>query len=221
MPPKRSPQKLLDLFANKKVVDLPTIRSALGDVSVQTTFRYLSLVPYRRSYNHNGRYYTLYRPKRFGASGLWSYEGIHFSEHGSLRNTVCRLVHEAQAGATHRELQQTLQVRVHNTLLHLLKNNEICRESLTGFFVYLHIEAQVRDAQLHKRRLMVSAAKVETEVTDAMIIAVLLELIRRPRATRADVARHLRGHAPPVTANHIDAIFRRYDLDHLGEKGGP
>ena len=65
MPQPRSPQKLTKLFAKQKVVDLPAIRGALGGASVQTAFRYLQLVPYRRSYNHNGRYYALYRACRF------------------------------------------------------------------------------------------------------------------------------------------------------------
>ena len=134
-------------FADKKVVDLPTIQNALGKVSVPTAFRYLKLVPYRCSYNHNGRYYALYGASRFDRSGLWSFQGIHFSVDGTLRNTVRRLVREAPAGATHSELQLQLQLRVHNTLLELWSNDEIGRESLAGFYVYLHPEDQVRRGQ--------------------------------------------------------------------------
>jgi hypothetical protein len=220
MPTPRSPQKLVDLFAEKTVVDLPAIQIALGEISVQTAFRYLKLVPYRRSYNHNGRYYALYEASRFDRFGLWSFKGIRFSVDGSLRNTVRRLVHEAPAGATHRELQTQLQIRVHNTLLELWRKAEISRESLAGFYVYFHREASVREAQLTRRREQIAAQEVETEVTDAIVIEVLLVLIRYPGSQFAKVVRRLRGSSPPIRAEHVRVVFDRYDLEHLEEKGG-
>jgi hypothetical protein len=44
---------------------------------------------------------------------------VHFSVDGSLAQTVRRLVYEMEAGATHRELQERLRVRVHTTLMTL------------------------------------------------------------------------------------------------------
>ena len=220
MPQPRSPQKLIQLFAKQKVVDLPAIRGALGGASIQTAFRYLQLVPYRRSYNHNGSYYALYQACRFDRFGLWSFDGIHFSVDGSLRNTVRRLVHEAPAGATHSELQLQLQLRVHNTLLELWRKAEIGRESLAGFYLYLHPEETVREAQLARRREQLAAEQVETEVTDAVVIEVLLILLRYPGARLAEVVRRLRGRSPPIKAEHVRIVFGRYDLEHLGEKGG-
>ena len=220
MPKSRSPQKLIELFDKKLVVELPAIQKALGNVSVQTAFRYLKLVPYRRSYNHNGRYYALYEASRFDRGGLWSVRGIHFSVDGSLRNTVQRLVLEAPAGATHRELQSQLQIRVHNTLLELWRKAEIGRESLAGFYVYLHPEDTAREAQLSLRREQVAVQQVEAEVTDTIVIEVLLTLIRYPGSQLAEVVRRLRGHTPPIKAEHVRVIFDRYDLEHLGEKRG-
>ncbi len=221
MPKSRTPDKLLELFADRKVVDLSTIRSALGDVSVQTAFRYLKLVPYRRSYNHNGRFYALFNASRFDRTGLWSFKGIHFSLDSTLGSTVRRLVHEAPAGATHRELQLLLQLRVHNTLLELWRKDEIGRESLAGFYVYLHPEDKVQKAQLKRRHEQLALQKVEGELTDAIVIEVLLVLIRYPDSQLAEVVRRLRGHSPPIRAEHIRVVFDRYDLEHLGEKGGP
>ena len=53
----RSIEVLFELFKAEKVVDLPRIEKVLGGVSAMTAFRYLKQVPYRRSYNYNGRYY--------------------------------------------------------------------------------------------------------------------------------------------------------------------
>lgn len=114
MAKKRSAELLRQLLVSETIVDLPRIESALGDVSTMTAFRYLRQVPYRRSYNHNGRYYCLHEPSRYDRFGLWSWNNIHFSVDGSLGKTVRRVVYEMEAGATHRELQERLRVRVHN-----------------------------------------------------------------------------------------------------------
>lgn len=220
MPATRSTQKLTELFRRKTVVDLPAIQKALGEVSVQTVFRYLKLVPYRRSYDHNGRYYTLYDASRFDRSGLWSIEGIHFSVDGSLKNTVRRLVYEASAGATHKELQLQLQLRVQNTLLELWQKAEISRVSPAGFYVYLHTDESVREAQLTKRREQLAVQQARAEITDAIVIEVLLTLVRYPDTRFAGVVRRLQGHSPPITAEHVRIILSRYDLENIGEKGG-
>jgi len=216
----RTPEKLTKLFQKQTIVDLPTIQRALGDVSIQTAFRYLKLVPYRRSYDHNGRYYILSDSSRFDRLGLCSVKGIHFSVDGSLRDTVRRLVHEAAAGATHRELQLQLQLRVQNTLLELWRKAEICRESSAGFYVYLHTDDAVREAQLAKRQEQLVVQQAQAEITDSSIIEVLLTLVRYPHAKFAGVVRRLQGHSPPITAEHVRIILDRFNLEHLGEKGG-
>jgi hypothetical protein len=108
----RSAETLVDLFASETVADLPRLQVALGGASSMTAFRYLRQIPYRRSYNHNGRYYCLHEPSRYDRLGLWGKGDVHFSVDGSLGQTVRRLVYEMEAGATHRELQERLRVRV-------------------------------------------------------------------------------------------------------------
>ena len=225
MPTERSQQALLGLFAAETVVDLPAICGALGDVSAMTAFRYLRQVHYRRSYNHNGRYYTLHEPSRYDRGGLWSWRDVHFSVDGSLKDTVRRLVHEAEAGATHREIQDRLHVRVHNALLGLLRVGEIDREQLAQVYVYLHFDIPVREAQLRRRReMMVDAqhrgSESAVEASDRVVIQVLLTLIRHPSSKVADVTRRLRGSVPPITVDQVRTVFARYDLDALGEKRG-
>lgn len=219
---RRSPQLLVDLFTSKTIVEFTDIKEALGDASVQTVFRYLKKVPYRRSYNHNGRYYALHEPSRYDQFGLWSWKGIHFSVDGSLKHTTRRLVMEAEAGASHRELQQRLQTRAHNTLLHLVGKKEISREEVARHFIYLHPDPRLRTAQLAKRHEMIEAHRFEFEqVTDAVVIQVLLILIRYPGSRAGDVSRRLKGHSPPITMQHVRVVFDRYSLDDVGEKGGP
>jgi len=79
MPNIRSTKVLLDLLKKKTVVELKDIRTSLGEVSSMTAFRYLKKIPYRRSYNHNGRYYCLHEPSRYDSLGFFYWKGMHFS----------------------------------------------------------------------------------------------------------------------------------------------
>ncbi|MEJ2327205.1 MAG: hypothetical protein P8Y25_10480 [Chromatiaceae bacterium] len=219
----RSAETLVHLFASETVVDLPHIREALGGVSSMTAFRYLKQIPYRRSYNHNGRYYCLHEPSRYDRVGLWSVGDVHFSVDGSLGQTVRRLVYEMEAGATHKELQERVRVRVHNTLLTLLRRGEIERERLAQLYVYLHRDAAIREAQIQRRCALLNAgqtARLATGIPDEIVIQVLLTLLHHPGAKAAEVVRYLRGHSPPISFEQIDAVFVRYDLESIGKKRG-
>ncbi len=223
MAKKRSPELLRQLLVSETVVDLLRIESALGGVSPMTAFRYLRQLPYRRSYNHNGRYYCLHEPSRYDRFGLWSCNNIHFSVDGSLGKTVRRLVYEMAAGATHRELQERLRVRVHNTLLTLLRQGKVDRERIAQVYVYLHRDPVIRRDQIERRHALIGAVEtvsVEVEVDDRIIIEVLLVLLRHPGSKAAEVVRYLRGHSPPITMAQVRIIFARYELDSIDKKGG-
>jgi len=219
----RSADKLLELFARKPVVNLPEIQAALGGVCAMSAFRYLRMVSYRRSYNRNGAFYCLHDPSRYDRLGLWSLEGIRFSVDGSLRSTVQRLVQEAAPGATQRELSDWLRVRVQNTLLGLVRDGQLSRELVEALYVYLHADPSVAKEQLSRRRAELAAGRVQEPgqadlPAEAAIIQILLALIRHPGQGAGDVARRLRGHAPPIPLRQVQAVFSRYGLD---EKGGP
>jgi hypothetical protein len=218
-----SPETILKLFESKTVVDLPTIQTAMDGASVMSVFRYLRKLPYRRSYNHNGRYYTQHDPSRYDRFGLWSYGDIYFSVDGSLKNTVRRLVYEAHAGVTHQELYECLRVRVHNTLYELLGKGEIGRERVLSIYIYLHIDDSVQKEQLKRRREQIAyqqAAAAEGKVSDQIIIQVLLTLIHHPGAKAADIVRYLQGHSPPISMSQVSIVFAHYDLENSGGKKG-
>lgn len=51
-----------------------------------------------RSYNKNGRYYTLPDVPEFDAHGPWRWRGILFSQYGNLTQTVIELIRRSEAG---------------------------------------------------------------------------------------------------------------------------
>lgn len=223
MPRHRSPQMVSALLESRPVVTFDEIQSTLDKASRATVFRYLKKVPYRRSYNQNGRYYTRHEPCRYDRLGLWAHNGIYFSRDGSLKATVYRFVEEGDAGWTHRELRDLLRVRVQFILVEAVRSRAIDRERMEGVYVYVNKDPVVKAAQLERRRQRIREAAaaadvVALEVAGAVVIQVLLVLLRHRGSEPADVVRRLRGHSPPVSRAHVDAVFARYQL---GEKGGP
>jgi hypothetical protein len=223
MAEKHPREALIQLFSSKLIIELQDMKTALEGVSAMTVFRYLKQISYRRSYNHNGRYYTLYKPSKFDRCGIWNRGDILFSIDGSLLNTVRRFVHESDAGATHRELQDILKTRVHNALAELTRKGQLERERLTAVFVYLHSDPTVKEKQLQRRRERIASKRAvvldsdEDLLSDAIVIQVLLTLIRHPGSNPGQVVRRLRGHSPPIKLQQVSSVFTRYNL---GEKGG-
>ncbi len=219
----RSCEAITELLASTDVVQFKDIQTALDHASRATAFRYLKHVPYQRSYNYNGRYYTRKHSARYDRHGLFSCGDIHFSRDGSVSETLKRLVRESISGLTARELQALLQVRVQVFLLDAVRHNAVTREKIGGLYTYLHTDSAVRESQLQQRREQVEAresALADGLLTDAVIIAVLLTLLHHPEAKAADVVRYLQGHSPPIPMLQVNAVFARYDLASIGKKGG-
>lgn len=218
---KKRIRQLQSFLKVESVVEFSQIQTALGGASRATVFRHLAQVDYRRSYNFNGRFYTRHDPQRYDTRGLYSFKGIQFSRDGNLSATVVRLVCESTAGKTQRELQDLLQVRAQSVLLEAVRQNKIAREDFQGLYLYLHPDKKSRLVQLTCRSEMLEERRFEAEeVTDRVVIEVLLVLIRYPGSRPGDVERRLKGRTPPIGLRHVQLVFDRYDLDAVGEKGG-
>ena len=215
---RRSPQMLVELLVSKAVVELGDIRKALGGASRSTAFRYLEQVPYRSSYNHNGRYYTAHDPARYDRWGLLAVGDKYFSIDGTLKATVVRLVRESEAGWTQTELQDLLRVRVQLFVLAALHDGALERETIGRSYVYLHADPEMREAQLRRRHERVAEPVPAIEIDHELVVRVLLVLLRHPGSLPGDVVRRLQGRSPPVSRGQVDGVFAQYGLD---EKGGP
>ena len=95
---------LIDLFRQQTVATLPEIMAALGTGARRTAFRKLKEIPYRASYSHRGRYYTLDELIDFDQHGLWSFHDVRFSVAGTLLAAAATMVSDAPAGQFSEEL---------------------------------------------------------------------------------------------------------------------
>ena len=119
--------RILALFRRVAVMDLPTLRAKMDGRSVRSLYRDLDEIGYLSSASHTGRYYTLREGAHFDSDGLWQHGGVLFSRDGTLKETVVRLVEQADAGQRHRELALRVGLRVHNTLADLVAAERLAR----------------------------------------------------------------------------------------------
>jgi hypothetical protein len=200
-----------ELYRTKRVALLDDLREALRTQSRTTIFRILSTAGYLTSYSHAGRYYTLKRIPKFDSHGIWLHRGIGFSQHGTLRATVIHLVEISPAGETHSELQEVLQLRMHDTLRLLIQDHALTRKQFQDAYLYLSSKAKRASAQWALRQQLAVAA-VPVELDPSRVIDVLIDVVRHPSDDADAVSRRLRALGHAVTGEQVEAVFTRYDL---------
>lgn len=170
--------KLTTLFESKEIVTLDELALALGTDAKATIFRKLKEIDYRTSYSHRGRFYTLADEDKFDVLGLWSFEDIHFSSYGTLRETAASLVSLSDAGLYAGELGAMLHVEVGDVLLHLVKKKRLRREQFSKGYLYCSSEPKVRRHQVAMRRAAESEAVAGRlpagEIPDELKAAIVL-----------------------------------------------
>lgn len=211
--PAESMQALTALFRSRPVAELDTLFDTLETRSRMSVFRRLSTIGYLTSYTHAGRFYTLRGLPAFDAEGLWCHQGICFSRHGSLKSTVIHMVEQSDSGRTQHELQLRLRIRVHNTLLDLVRQTRIGREPWAGQYLYVSVDMARATAQLALRRSHVERAAA-SEVAASAVIDVLLELVRSAGilVDARSVAERLGARGIMVTPEQVEEIFSRHGV---------
>jgi len=154
--------RLRDAFHRCQVLVLRDMMEVLGTGAKMTVVRRLRELDYRASYSHAGKYYTLTEAGRWNDHGLWAWDGIRFSRHGTLLATLPYLIDTAPAGRFAEELEAELGVRVHNGLATLHQRGRVERRQLGGAFLYLSTTGGERQLRRHLRILEKREPEVAT-----------------------------------------------------------
>ena len=206
---------LQKLVRRVPVVTLETLFRTLGTRSRMTAFRRLRQTGYLSSFTHGGSYYTLNDIPKFDEQGLWFHRDIGFSRAGTLKQTVAVQVEQTPEGRTHGELQHLLRVRVHNTLLDLLRQGRIGRERLRRVYLYVSADPQRAAEQLTERRELAAVfAEVFRVATDEEVVEVLVEALRAaPGIPEPDiVAGRLVARGIRLEPHHIEQVYEEHGL---------
>lgn len=205
------------IFRRRQIADLAELKHALGTPSRTTVFRVLSSAGYLTSYSHGGRYYTLRSIPRFDEAGLWAHREALFSKDGTLRATIVRMVGAAPAGKTHEELQAQLRLRVHDTLLDLVRDHRIGRADLDRFYLYVNADKAAGKGQVAQRRRILSAEPSPAALPEQnLLIEVLLAVIHQPDEGPDGVAAALDRQGRRVSREQVEAVFARYGFKKKG-----
>lgn len=211
-----SKTSLKKLFRKHKVLDLQKLSQALGTTSRMSIFRRLQLIGYYSSYTHKGAYYTLIDIPRFDGYGLWFFQGIGFTNFGTLKAAVIELVEHSEAGYTHRELEALLHIRLHNTLLILVREKRIERKRIEKQFVYCSTHPRTAAEQEVQRTKRLSL-EVDSRValSEEIIIEVLLEIIRAGQVLIGPelVRQRLMARQIPVNIKQIEQVYKNHGLE--------
>ena len=108
-------------------------------------------------------------------------------------------------------------------LLAAVRQRALQRERMGGVWVYHSSDPAVGDAQRRARQARTDerrASEAAAALEPTVIIEVLLVLIRHPGSSPVQVARRLQGRAPPIVLSQVSAVFTRFHLEQVGEKGG-
>ncbi len=192
-------------------MDMQALRAATGGRSRRSLCRDLRAAGYLSSYSHAGRYYTLADIPRFDSHGLWRHHGVGFSHAGTLKQTVVELVDAAERGLSHSELERLVRVRVHNTLLSLVRESRIGRESMGRVYLYVSVDTIRATDQVERRKASAPAKPLPTEV----VIAVLVEALQASEVLAASsvVAERLAARAISVTAEQVEQVYAQHELE--------
>ncbi len=137
--------------------------------------RYLNLSGYYSSYSHNSKWYTIASVCRFNRDGLWTYNSICFSKHGTLKNTIFHFIDESRSGLTSGELSQKLGVICYSVLNQLCKRGGLNRLKTSRGFVYLSNNSEKYSQQR-------SVLETLETLSPQIAVLVLVEHIKHPEA---------------------------------------
>jgi hypothetical protein len=142
------PAAIQDHLRKHKIATLPQLNQALGANADLTVFRKLRELDYLSSYSHSGRFYSLPSIVRFDEQGLWSFQNVWFSRHGTLLSTLVAFVNRSPKGCFADELAQALHVEVHESLRQLVEQGRLERTQTASHYLYTSADSTKRKEQI-------------------------------------------------------------------------
>ena len=201
---------VIEKFKNKKVVTVVVLAAWLS-CSIATARRRLKAWRAYTSYNHNGRYYTLPEIADFDRNGLWRYQGVFFSKHGNLKQTVVHLVTHSAQGLSGAELGELLGLQPRSFLSHFRDHPEIDRENLMRRWIWFAADPKIREQQ-KQTRLVQAVTKGSRMPTDMEAVMILVDLIQHPDSDLEQVARRLKPKGVDIDVDSIRLLLAHHGL---------
>ncbi len=204
-------QTIENHFVEKNVLTLKDL-SQFFNVSVRTIQRIIGPLDTIKSYDHNGRYFSLKKLAHFDSTGIWKYKDIHFSKYGTLKNTLVAIINNSSEGMDASQIKEALDLDTRSFLFQYKDVGGIRREKVGKHYVYFSADRQRFLQQLSNRKQSLeSQAQAPLEGTAA--IYVLVETIRHPGFSFEQLSQHLGKHGIKVKPEVIRDFFIFYGIE--------
>lgn len=210
------PVKISRLLKANQVMTLRQLSDELKGRARSSLFRDIQSLSIISSFTHAGKYHALSATPVFDATGLWFYQKIGFSKYGTLKATLVHWIETTPVGKTHQELQEALQVPVHNTLKALVASQKITRQLMPNrLYVYLHGD-QTRAQRQYARRVAMKSSSLSKIRLPArwLVIEILAEIIRSCNVTveSRHLSQQLALRGIEVSADEISCVLTFHDI---------
>ena len=201
-------EKTMHHFVSAQVMTLSHLEILLS-CSQRSVQRYLSKWGSLRSYNHNGKYFSLPSIAHFNSVGIWKYHDIGFSQFGNLKETVVQLVTRAPAGLTASELSKILSVNAHSFISQFRVDPRLKREKWEGVLVYFCSKHDICIAQKRERFINQPQAIFPSD-TQAVII--LVSLLKDSKATIEELSKSINKEHKSISIAMIERLLEYHGL---------
>lgn len=195
-------------FISAQVMTLSQLEVLLS-CSQRSVQRYLSKWCCIRSYNHNGKYFTLPAIAHFDSFGIWKYNDVGFSRFGTLRETVVHLVASSPAGLTASELGDVLSVNAHSFISQFRADLRLKREKCEGVLVYFCSDQDIRITQ---KQVRFTDPSVVTFPSDTQAVAILVSLLKNPKATVEVLVKIINKEHHDVSIIMVERLLERHGV---------
>jgi len=196
-------------FIEKNVLTLQNLSQVLS-VSVSKVQRLISPMDTIRSYDKNGRYFSLEKLARFNSMGIWEYNNIHFSRFGTLKNTLLSVINNSIQGMNASQIKDVMGMETRNFLFQYKDVSGIKREKVGSHYVYFSSGPGRFSRQLSNRKQGL-ASMAPLEGTAA--ISVLVETIKYPDFTFEQLSKHLGKQGIKIKPAIIEDFLLFYGIE--------
>lgn len=195
-------------FRRVKIMTLAMLMELL-QCSRSTAQRRLKQWACHTSYNHNGAYYALPETVDFDEHGIWRCDSVCFSKHGNLTQTVTALICNAAAGMSAAELSDVLGVDANSFIGAFARSGKVSREKVGARFVYTSCDKHIGGRQIQQR---IANDQCPAPLSTPDAVTVLVELIKSPSLTVAELSRAVRSRAPTASPEAIEQFLGMHGI---------
>ena len=197
---------------NVQVIFVQFLKKRFPGRSESSLRRDLSKLKCVTCYTDNSRYYTLPDIPDYDGFGLWQYDTIYFSKHGTIKETARVLINESACGLTHTDLSNIIGVPLYNPLRALVNEGCVICETDGHKMTFYNADDEINK---HQKNSISVALRYSADhpfnlhVTIDLLLAVFLE--KEDTVDKAYKFLKTNRH-PNITKKDVEEIFDYYKL---------